>query len=233
MASDEFLLDLPFPVLRFYGWIRPTLSFGKSNTWLHELDIDYCKRMEFDGVKRQTGGKTVMHHYELTYSFAANSEQFPRSILETYRLISQPLAAAFAQLGLKTEMTKEKKSANNSSICFNETSSYEITANKRKLVGSAQYRKRHRFIQHGAILLDIDWVMWKKIWKLSINSKLLENRITSFQDQLDSVPPVEDITQAITTSFASSFDTDLVTYTFSKIDKEKIEQLRPKYQWHW
>jgi len=233
MAADDYLLSLDAPVLRFYGWERPTLSFGKSNAKLDEIDVNVCRENDIVGVQRQTGGKTVLHHLELTYSFAANTDQFPRSILETYRLISQPLAESFAHFGLKTQMKEEKKMMANTTICFNETSSYELTAAGKKLVGSAQYRRRKRFVQHGAILLDIDWNLWKQIWRLPNDSRVLENRITSFQDQLDTIPGIEALSHQISLAFAKCFQTDLNPYTFQAEELEKIEALREKYRWEW
>ena len=233
MAVDEMLLGLTTPVLRFYGWQQPTLSFGRSKMSLDELNTDYCKEMNLAGVKRQTGGKTVLHHLELTYSFAAASDQFPQSVLETYRLISHSLAMAFARFGLETEMKKERRQIITTSICFNGVSSYELTVGNKKLVGSAQYRRRQRFIQHGSILLDIDWNMWKRVWRLPLDSQLLEQRVTTFQDQLGYIPPLAELIQAIIHSFSRRFQTEVEISPLTNQEKTRAEKLTLGYQWSW
>ena len=91
MAADEYLIQhSEVPVLRFYQWQKPTLSFGSSfgNSLAHrlaalkELDFQTIRDFDLDGVIRKTGGKTVLHQYELTYSFIAPN--FPLGILESY-----------------------------------------------------------------------------------------------------------------------------------------------------
>lgn len=231
MALDEYLLSLEQPVLRFYGWEKPTLSFGKSRKRLEEIDIEFCRDAGIAGVQRRTGGKTVLHQHELTYSFSANTEKFPRSIVETYRHISQPLADAFLKFGLEPDMKEEKRGADNSSICFNEVSSYELTIKGKKIVGSAQYRQRKRFIQHGSILLDIDWELWKSIWMLPADSTLLENRITTFKEELGNIPAIETLADKITQSFAEYFAATVEVFEPNREEMEKIESLREKYQW--
>ena len=43
-----------------------------------------------------------------------------------------------------------------SAACFNAHASYEITINKKKVVGSAQHRKDGVILQHGSIVIDFD-----------------------------------------------------------------------------
>ena len=70
MAADEYLMQhSEVPVLRFYQWQKPTLSFGSSfgNSLAHrlaalkELDFQTIRDFDLDGVIRKKGGKTVYH----------------------------------------------------------------------------------------------------------------------------------------------------------------------------
>ena len=69
MALDEKLLDdaiksISEPILRFYGWSEPTLTFGKNQ------QIFGFKN--FPAIRRITGGRALLHDKELTYCFICN-----------------------------------------------------------------------------------------------------------------------------------------------------------------
>lgn len=231
MAVDEFLLGQTAPILRFYGWKKPTLSFGKSNCRQGTLDLDYCLKNNFDFIKRLTGGKTVLHHQELTYSFISNSEQFTSSILETYRLISQPLANSFELFELETDMKETEKNRSKGTNCFSEVSSYELTVGGKKLVGSAQYRRRNLLLQHGSILLDIDRKMWNKTWSLPENSNALDERITCMKDHLNFIPSEEDLCEGIIQKFCEFFKTTAYEKEITPEEEKEILALKEKYKW--
>lgn len=232
MAADEYMLSLDRPILRFYGWESRTLSFGRSNFHPKGINQKILDDVSIDKVKRLSGGKTVLHQYELTYAFCCNSELFPASILESYRLISQPLADAFVQLGLNPEMKKTGKIKSDSTICFKEASSYEITLNQKKVVGSAQYRRKKRFFQHGSIIIDIDWDFWHFIWNLPQDSNALKNRITSIYEASGEKPAPEMLADNITEKFQKRFDTPVFIKEFSEQENKGISELIKKYHWH-
>jgi len=233
MAIDEYLLSMSTPVLRFYGWQEPTLSFGRLNPGIDEIDLTYCKDQGLQFVKRLSGGKTILHQHEITYAFVADINQFPASLLETYCLISQPLAACMTSLGLKPEMRKtaESKDKRQTTICFKEVSAYEVTIDGRKMIGSAQFRRRKRFLQHGSILLDIDWNLWKKVWKIPDQSFELETRITSIRNELGYNPDKKHIIDLLTREFTRFFQTIATNYNFSDNDLEEIRKLKEQYIW--
>ena len=231
MAADEYLLSLDQPILRFYGWKNHTLSFGRSNFHPKGINQEILDDVSIDKVKRLSGGKTVFHQYELTYAFCCNSELFPASILESYRLISQPLADAFVQLGLNPEMEKTGKIKSDTTICFKEVSSYEITLKKKKVVGSAQYRRKKRFYQHGSIVIDIDWDFWHLIWNLPKDSNILRNRITSIYDASGEKPSPEVLADNITEKFQKRFDAPVFIKDFSEKENKGIDALIEKYNW--
>ncbi len=231
MAADEYLLEYDDPVIRFYGWKNPSLSFGKSNFNPIGLNPEILNDPSVDKVRRLSGGKTVLHQFELTYAFACHSDLFPPSTLETYRLISQPLANALINYGLAPRMKKTGKLKSNSLICFKEISSYELAIGAKKIVGSAQYRRRKHFMQHGSILLKIDWDFWKTTWCIPRNSDQLEKRMTSFNDELGRFPDELELADTIQKEYASFFGTRLNLHDFSDSEMTRIDELRGKYAW--
>jgi len=162
MAVDEAILlhhargETP-PTLRFYYWNPPAVSIGYFQDMKREIDIDQCKKLGIDYVRRPTGGRAVLHDREITYSVIIREELFPGAVLETYRFISSGLLRGLRGLGLNAELARPAKSKNRgSSACFDSPSWYELTVNGKKLVGSAQARQEGTLLQHGSVLLDLD-----------------------------------------------------------------------------
>lgn len=230
MAADEYLmLNSQIPTLRFYQWEKPTLSFGKSNTNTDGLDFKVLKKFDIQAVIRKTGGKTVLHHHEITYSFTAKQESFNLGILACYQKISALLQRAFLSLGVSCQMKKINKRLQDSLICFKEISSYELTAGAKKLVGSAQKRQASRILQHGSILLDLDLDLWSSIWQ--IDSNLLEARITCLNHLLGKSINITNLIEKIGAEFQQEFSAKLVVSDFTNSEKQAIKQLCSNYSW--
>ncbi|MEK7278324.1 MAG: biotin/lipoate A/B protein ligase family protein, partial [Chloroflexota bacterium] len=164
-------------------WTPPCLSLGYAQS-MGDVDLHRLAASGFDLVRRSTGGRAILHTDELTYSIITPQTD-PRvagGIVESYRRLSEGLVRGLALLGAKTrndrvftaenaerkererEREKEKEgsalSANSAvkdnPVCFVSPSKYEITANGKKLIGSAQARKRGVVLQHGSLPLTGD-----------------------------------------------------------------------------
>ena len=113
-----------------------------------------------------TGGKAVLHGFDLTYSLIAGvlDNQFPGGILDNYQFIARGFKHFFLNLGLNPVLIKKSLSPKKTEphICFSEPSSYEILIEGKKIIGSAQRVRISRgktsqpkrfFLQHGSIML--------------------------------------------------------------------------------
>jgi len=165
MAVDEALLLTmahtlnPQPVLRFYGWSPATLSLGYAQSYHKEVDEEACLAEGIDIIRRPTGGRAVLHQYELTYSVIApeHDPHVSGTIIESYLRISQAILKGLKVLGVPAEMVAcSGLNKASSSACFDAPSWYELVVHGRKLVGSAQVRKEGVVLQHGSILLHFD-----------------------------------------------------------------------------
>ncbi|MDU2136821.1 MAG: biotin/lipoate A/B protein ligase family protein, partial [Staphylococcus warneri] len=170
MAMDEALLNFVSrgeidPVIRFYTWDPATLSIGYFQRLTKEIDIEKVKEKGYGLVRRQTGGRGVLHDKELTYSVIVpeSHPKMPSTITEAYRVISQGLLEGFKNLGFDTYFAvprskeeREKLKQPRSSVCFDAPSWYELVVEGRKIAGSAQTRQKGVILQHGSILQDID-----------------------------------------------------------------------------
>jgi lipoate-protein ligase A len=167
MAVDESILDSvrrgeSLSSLRFYSWDPPCLSLGYAQP-VGDVDLTAISQRGWNLVRRPTGGRAILHTDELTYS-VIGSPQDPRlsgSVLESYRCLSQAILQALHSLNIpalalekptnSTNITPNPRSTN--PVCFEVPSNYEITVNGKKLVGSAQARRRDGVLQHGSFPL--------------------------------------------------------------------------------
>jgi lipoate-protein ligase A len=164
MAVDEAILEHigrgdSVPTLRLYAWTPACLSLGHAQPFA-DVDLTRLKQHGWEVVRRATGGRAILHTDELTYSVIAPSDE-PRvegSVLESYNRLAQALLLAVKNLEIPVEM-KEGKAGNgeaNNPVCFEVPSTYEITVNGKKLIGSAQARKKEGVLQHGSLPLTGD-----------------------------------------------------------------------------
>ncbi len=177
MALDVILMkQCTEPILRFYTWARPTLSIGRHQKKIN-VNVQYMKEKNIDCVIRPTGGRAVLHWDELTYSLILPTDH-PKargSVLETYLAISECIARALCALGFKANIEPVKKLKESSTACFDSPSSYEITIDGKKIVGSAQMRNEKGVLQHGSILFKEHTEEYAKL--LNINQENLRDRI--------------------------------------------------------
>ena len=167
MAVDEALLEackrglsgsLPAEewsvTFRVYAWSPPALSLGRAQSAGRDVRLEVLEREGIGLCRRLTGGRAVLHDRELTYSLAGPEALLGRSISETYRRVSEGLAAGLRRLGVPVEMAPPAGQAYAShGSCFATTSVWELAAGGRKVVGSAQCRVGGAILQHGSVLL--------------------------------------------------------------------------------
>jgi lipoyl(octanoyl) transferase len=151
MAMDKTLLEEVVrggrACLRLYRWDPPILSLGRNqpNTF-HDVPT----------VRRPTGGQAVWHEHELTYAVVAPIALFG-SLRKAYCEIHTRLARALRALGVEAVLAPAHppiRPSAHPAACFAVPVGGEILVRGRKLVGSAQVRRRDAFLQHGSILLD-------------------------------------------------------------------------------
>ena len=100
MAIDEVLLSSKVPVLRLYQWKPCAISIGRYQD-INEIDLEYCTENSIDIVRRITGGKAVLHEKELTYTFIIDKKMMPRSIIESYQIISSAIIQGIKDFRIK------------------------------------------------------------------------------------------------------------------------------------
>jgi lipoate-protein ligase A len=149
------------PTLRFYSWRTPTVSIGYFQEARREIDLEACRRLGIDFIRRPTGGKAVLHDREVTYAVIAGADHplFPPDILRSFRVISGCIARGLRAIGIKAEMKAGGRAASDESLrtsCFSSPSRYELLVKGRKICGASQMRSHGVLLQHGALLMAFD-----------------------------------------------------------------------------
>ena len=164
MALDEAILERigggeSLSTLRLYAWEPACLSLGHAQPFA-DVDTARLQARGWEVVRRATGGRAILHTDELTYSVIGSAEEslLAGGVLESYSRIAQALLRAVKELGLPVEMKAEKTNdpATPNAVCFEVPSTYEITVSGKKLIGSAQARKKEGVLQHGSLPLTGD-----------------------------------------------------------------------------
>ena len=148
MAIDEALLELaPAPVLRFYRWARPAISFGYFGAYADvAMHHDRC-----DLVRRWTGGGIVFHGDDLTYSIVlpgCAAAPIPPARL-IYAEVHSAIRNALAQ---EAGVTLARRAAPKiSEACFANPVEADVMLGGRKIAGAAQRRTRAGLLHQGSI----------------------------------------------------------------------------------
>ncbi len=167
MAVDDALMATAREgviTLRLYRWEPGCLSFGRNQTARGRYDGARATELGFDVVRRPTGGRSVLHHRELTYSLTAPAAW--GSLRDVYLRINRSLAAGLRRLAVPAhvhEATGGPAPRPTVRACFRDPLPGEVTAGGRKLVGSAQWRESGALLQHGSILLHNDQAIVERL----------------------------------------------------------------------
>jgi lipoate-protein ligase A len=224
MAVDEALLESAgrgrsLPTLRLYAWEPACISLGYAQP-VSDVDLPCLSLRGWDLVRRPTGGRAVLHVDELTYSVAGPLDE-PRlagSVLESYNRLAAALTEALRLLGLKAEIQQHSRISagkNANPVCFEMPSTYEITVGGKKLVGSAQARRKDGMLQHGSLPLVGD--LTRILQALSFQDeaarqraarRLLE-RATTVESAIGQAVAWDEAARAFLAAFRSVLELDL------------------------
>jgi lipoate-protein ligase A len=231
MAVDDYLFQSlgkePTTNLRFYQWERPTASLGYSQKASRIVDLDKCRAMGIDVVRRMTGGKLVLHHQEVTYSIcSSDSELFTSKLTDSYRLISEALMRGLEKMGIKCSLATSTPSsyARGPLPCFSHPAQNEIEIDGKKIIGSAQKRTGDKFIQHGSIPLKKDEGLLKSISKLSREE--FRMNMTSLSDTLGREIDFDWVVAHLQSGISEYFNIRLIPKSFTEEENKAIRKIQ-------
>ncbi|PTQ54686.1 MAG: Lipoate-protein ligase A [Hydrogenibacillus schlegelii] len=166
MSLDEAMVELVRtgrvpPTLRLYTWRPRSLSLGMNQAVREAVDLEAVKALGVGLVRRPSGGRTVFHDREVTYSIVVpeNDPRIPEGVMDAFRRLTEGLVAAFHALGLRTAELQTPEAAapkSGSPVCFESPGAYELVIGGKKAAGSAQARLGGVLLQHGSVPLSYD-----------------------------------------------------------------------------
>lgn len=233
MAIDEFCLLQASRngqvFLRLYTWSVPTLSLGYFQETGKEVDLGFLEERGMALVRRLTGGRAVLHDDELTYSFAApvSHPVFGGDLQATYLRLAGALAASLGILGIQAEVCRGR-GGGKSFLCFDAPSRYEITWRGKKLIGSAQVRKRGAYLQHGSIPLTMDRALLAEVIKNAGPAESLLGQAVALRE-IDPALNLSALREALIKGFTSSLRISLRKFDLFT-HEEEIRHLVLKYR---
>jgi lipoate-protein ligase A len=163
MSVDETLHclfdhDVSMPILRTYGWCPPALSLGRFQDAIEVLELDRCRYDSVDIVRRISGGGTIYHADEMTYSIVCTPGQISSatSVKDSFRILTGFLVEFYRLLGLNASYAVDMSSGGErlgerTAFCFAGKESYDILIDGMKIGGNAQRRSKNIIFQHGSI----------------------------------------------------------------------------------
>ena len=244
MAVDEAILEhigrgeSP-STLRLYAWDPACLSLGHAQPYA-DVDLARLQDRGWEVVRRPTGGRAILHTDELTYSVIASANQpaVAGTLLESYNRLAAGLLHAVRALGLPADMKTGPRRAVDASnpVCFEAPSAYEITVAGRKLIGSAQARRREGVLQHGSLPLTGDLTRITQALKFDGNgarqdaaTRLLA-RATTAESVLGRSPGWNEAAEAFRRGFESALGIQFVASALTESEHLRADELvRNKY----
>lgn len=205
MALDEVLINRiasgqSAPTLRFYRWQPSTISIGYFQSMEAEVDLNKCRELGVDVVRRQTGGGAVFHDDEVTYSMHVplSLRILPEKILDSYAKICGALITGLKQININAHF------APLNDIVVGDTVMQKIS-------GNAQTRKQGVLLQHGTILKSVNVEKMFDLLKVpdeKLKGKLItdiKQRVTSIDDYLGHSISFDKIVEALISGFKQDF----------------------------
>lgn len=168
MAMDAALLQLAgdreISVVRIYEWSEPTVTLGYFQATGIEQQSPFP---DLPVVRRLSGGGAILHHHEITYSLVLPAShparQDPSGV---YAVVHLAIISLLLEIGVDCQLRSEFDAANPGAsnvpaggiaepfLCFLRKNPNDIVHKTgKKVVGSAQRRRRGVTLQHGSIIL--------------------------------------------------------------------------------
>jgi len=213
MAIDEAILQSRIlgsvpDTLRFYRWMPSAVSIGRFQKIENEVNLENCRKLRVEVVRRISGGGTVYHDAEgeVTYSVIAKTENLgTKDVTEVYSKVYSAINHALQLMGILADYNE-----GDIKNCPN------LTVNGKKISGSAQANKSGVVLQHGTLLLNVDLpkmfsllrVPWTNSCMQVVN--IAKNKITSIQNELGHSVTPETVVNAVAHGFAVALGIQVV-----------------------
>jgi len=150
MAVDQALMERGgLPVLRVYGWDKPTVTLGYAQSLAKLADA----LPDWPVVRRWTGGGVVFHGEDFTYTVMvpAGHPWAETRPVESYRLIHGALADGLVAAGFAGCRLAEKEDVKDLPFCFEAPALHDVIRGAVKVAGAGQRRGKLGLLHQGSV----------------------------------------------------------------------------------
>ncbi len=183
ISNSEIILTL-----RFYYWAGDWLSIGYHQKEIPTHWEKLLSNGEINIVRRPSGGGAVLHSGGITYALTFKKNYYK---ILSYEMVNNWLIKSFKELGLNLQYGNLQKSTITSNCFGTSLISDLVDQDGFKRIGSAQYRKKGAFLQHGEIQTNPSQDLWFKLFreeappKVNLNltnDEIIQHLSNSFQE---------------------------------------------------
>ena len=164
ISNPEIILTL-----RFYYWPKDWVSIGYHQKEIPPHWENLLFNKEINIVRRPSGGGAVLHSGGITYALTFKKTYYK---IFSYNMVNNWLIKSFGELGLNLQKGKLRKSSIETNCFGTSLISDLVDQDGFKRIGSAQYRKKDAFLQHGEIQTNPSQDLWFKLFKEEAPPKL-------------------------------------------------------------
>ena len=157
ISNPEIILTL-----RFYYWTGDWISIGYHQKEIPPHWVKLLSNGEINIVRRPSGGGAVLHSGGITYALTFKKIYYK---ILSYEMVNNWLIKSFRELGLNLKNGNLRKSGIKTNCFGSSLVSDLVDQYGVKRIGSAQYRKKSAFLQHGEIQTNPSKDLWFKLFK--------------------------------------------------------------------
>jgi len=176
MALDQAIFEshaqgIQPPTLRVYAWRPSAVSLGRFQRVDFSVNLEACRTLGVDIVKRPTGGRAILHtEKEVTFSIAVSKQRLgTRGVMDSYRALATAIVTSMRGLGLNARLVERASPtrpplAAQDPACFAVKARCDLIVGTSKLVGSAQVQREGFILQQNSLPLEIPLEDWQGVF---------------------------------------------------------------------
>ena len=138
-------------VFRFYRWTYPAYTIGYFQKYPTNKTDNYSV------VRRLTGGLSVLHNTDLSYSLIVSDKIWPYIYDQerTYKTIHETIRKSLESISIFCDKTNIENDSFKNYSCIQTLYKDDLLLNAKKIVGSCQRRRGTKLLVEGSIHLKM------------------------------------------------------------------------------
>ncbi|WP_372519247.1 lipoate--protein ligase family protein [Candidatus Ruminimicrobiellum ovillum] len=139
-------------IFRFYRWTYPAYTIG------YFQKFPETKNDNFSVIRRITGGLSVLHNTDLSFSLIVSDKLWPYIYDQekTYKTIHENIRCSLEKINIFCDKTFVENSSSKNYSCVQTLYKDDLLLNGKKIVGSCQRRRGKKILVEGSIHLKMN-----------------------------------------------------------------------------